>query len=89
MADVTILRDREAALEIAIRERDHALARVRTLHGLIPICAYCKRIRDEKQMWHAIESYIAANSDAQFSHGICPACSKEHFGNIVASLPDA
>jgi DNA-binding response OmpR family regulator len=51
-----------------------ALARVKRLHGLLPICSYCKRIRGDNQYWQQVEAYIAERSDAQFSHGICPPC---------------
>jgi DNA-binding response OmpR family regulator len=51
-----------------------ALANVKQLRGLLPICAYCKRIRGDNQYWQQLEGYIAAHSDAQFSHGICPTC---------------
>jgi hypothetical protein len=48
--------------------------RMKTLEGILPVCASCKKIRDEQNNWHAIESYIHERSDAQFSHGICPEC---------------
>jgi hypothetical protein len=47
---------------------------VKQLHGLLPICSYCKRIRGDDQYWQQLEGYIADHSEAQFSHGICPAC---------------
>jgi hypothetical protein len=47
---------------------------VKTLHGMLPICSYCKRIRGDDQYWQQVEAYIAERSEAQFSHGICPAC---------------
>ncbi len=55
-------------------ELQAALANVKQLHGLLPICSYCKRIRGDDQYWQQVESYIAERSDAQFSHGICPPC---------------
>lgn len=83
VADVTILREREAALEKAIAERDKALAEVKTLQGLIPICAWCKNIRDEKQIWQQLESYVATRANVDFSHTICPACAAKHFGELI------
>ena len=74
VADVTILREREAALERALRERDDALADVQTLRGLLPICANCKRIRDTLGAWQPIEQYVMQRTEAVFSHGICPEC---------------
>ena len=49
---------------------------VKILRGLLPICASCKQIRDDKGYWHKIESYIRDHSEAEFSHGICPKCAK-------------
>jgi response regulator RpfG family c-di-GMP phosphodiesterase len=51
-----------------------ALSNVKQLHGLLPICSYCKRIRGDDQYWQQVEGYIAQHSNAEFSHGICPAC---------------
>jgi len=51
-----------------------ALNRVKQLEGLIPICAYCKKIRDDQQIWQQLETYISEHSEAKFSHGICPHC---------------
>lgn len=53
---------------------EEALANVRQLRGLLPICSYCKRIRNDGDYWQQLETYITAHSDAQFSHGICPSC---------------
>jgi hypothetical protein len=55
---------------------------VRRLEGLLPICAYCKRIRDESNSWHNIESYIEERSSMEFSHGICPECAQKHYGDL-------
>jgi phosphoserine phosphatase RsbU/P len=50
------------------------LANIKQLHGLLPICSYCKRIRDDNNYWEQVEQYVAAHTEAQFSHGICPPC---------------
>jgi sigma-B regulation protein RsbU (phosphoserine phosphatase) len=55
-------------------ELEEAISRVRQLQGLLPICAYCKRIRDDQNYWNQVESYIAEHLDVRFSHGICPSC---------------
>ena len=55
-------------------ELEAALGRVRQLHGLLPICAYCKRIRDDRNYWSQLETYLGQHSDVTFSHGICPSC---------------
>ncbi len=57
-----------------IGELQKALAQVKQLSGFLPICASCKKIRDDKGYWTQIESYIHAHSEAQLSHGICPEC---------------
>jgi len=57
-----------------VAELEGALAQVRRLQGLLPICSYCKRIRDDRNYWRQIEAYIAEHSEAQFTHGICPEC---------------
>jgi DNA-binding response OmpR family regulator len=57
-----------------VKELQEALANVKQLRGLLPICSYCKRIRADDQYWIQVESYIAERSNAQFSHAICPPC---------------
>lgn len=68
------LRDALAANERLVAELREALANVRTLGGLLPFCAWCKKIRDDSGYWKQIETYIAEHSDARLSHGICPEC---------------
>jgi len=65
-----------------VAELQTALTNVKQLRGLLPICSYCKRIRGDDQYWTQVEGYIAAHSDAQFSHGICPGC----FATLSAEL---
>lgn len=71
-------------LEQRVRERtqelENALDRVMQLQGLLPICAWCKKIRDDENYWHSVEEYISHRTQAQFSHGICPDCRQTHFG---------
>nr|WP_319494250.1 hypothetical protein [uncultured Desulfobacter sp.] len=62
---------------------EHALAEVKTLSGLLPICAHCKKIRDDKGYWNQLEAYLSAHSDITLSHGICPDCIKEHYPDYV------
>ena len=57
-----------------VGELEAAMGRVKQLHGLLPICAYCKKIRDDQNYWQRVEEYVSAHTDAQFSHGICPEC---------------
>jgi hypothetical protein len=49
------------------------------LKGILPICAHCKKIRDDAGYWHPVEEYIRGHSEAQFSHGICPNCAREFY----------
>jgi len=56
-----------------------ALDEVKTLRGLIPICAWCKQIRDVQGLWHEVEAYLREHTEADFTHGLCPACRKEAF----------
>jgi len=68
-----------------LSEQTQALrARVRTLEGLLPTCAYCKDIRDEEGEWQQMEEYVASRSAAQFTHGICPKCVTKHFSEIMS-----
>lgn len=60
-----------------VRELERALGQVKQLKGLLPICSYCKKVRDDTNYWQRVETYIAAHSDARFSHGICPDCWKD------------
>lgn len=67
---------------LALREREKALADVRILRGLLPICASCKMIRDDKGYWTQIERYISVHSEADFSHGICPDCARKLYPEL-------
>jgi two-component system, response regulator PdtaR len=61
------------------KELQDALAEIKTLKGILPICATCKKIRDDEGYWHQVEVYIHDHSDAEFSHGICPDCLKKYY----------
>lgn len=65
--------------EQLIAELQKTLEEIKTLQGIIPICAHCKQIRDDKGLWNQLEEYIHKHSDAEFSHGICPDCAKKHY----------
>jgi DNA-binding response OmpR family regulator len=67
----------QQSLADRVRELEAALSRVKLLHGLLPICCYCKSIRDDQNYWQRVEHYIAADSDVRFSHGICPDSDKK------------
>jgi CheY-like chemotaxis protein len=72
----------EAERDRLIRELEDALAEIKTLRGILPICSYCKKIRDDEGYWHQVEVYIRDHSEAEFSHGICPECAKKLYPEI-------
>ena len=76
-----LLADREQALREAVEN-------VKILHGLLPICASCKKIRNDEGSWRQIEEYISEHSEAEFSHGICPGCHEELYPEIYGRLQE-
>lgn len=70
------LREKEDQQNVLISELEKALAEIRTLRGLIPICGSCKKIRDDEGYWDHVEVYVSKRTDAVFSHGICPECAE-------------
>jgi len=76
----------EEEREKLIHQLQDALTKVKTLSGLLPICASCKKIRDDKGYWNQIESYIRDRSEAEFSHGICPECMKKLYPGFDESV---
>jgi len=81
--DVTERKRAELERERLIRELQEALAKVKTLSGLLPICSFCKKIRDDKGYWHQVDSYIKRHSQANFTHGFCPDCTRQHFSEYL------
>jgi hypothetical protein len=75
--DVTEYKRAEEEREKLIHELQDALGKIKTLSGLLPICASCKKIRDDKGYWNQIEAYIGDHSEAEFTHSICPECMKK------------
>lgn len=69
-----------------IRELRDALAEVKTLHGILPICMYCKKIRDDEGAWTQLELYIREHTNADFSHGMCEPCTKEMYPEMYERL---
>lgn len=79
---ITIAVARHADLMELRRVNDHlqqTLAEVKTLKGLLPICASCKKIRDEKDYWSEVEVYVMKHTDAEFTHSLCPTCVEKYF----------
>jgi len=83
LRDITERKRMEEEREKLIRELQDALANIKTLRGLLPICSYCKKIRDDKGYWNRIESYIQDHSGAEFTHGMCPECLKNLYPDLV------
>ncbi len=75
-ADITLIKQGAAERERLIRELQDALAQVKMLRGLLPICASCKKIRNESGEWNSVEKYIRDHADVDFTHGICPECAR-------------
>ena len=84
--DITALKKLENEREKLINELRRAIDKIKTLHGLIPICCSCKKIRDDKGYWQQIEMYMHEHADAEFSHGYCPECAKKALEEI--GLPE-
>jgi len=77
------------ALANKIEELNNALEHIKTLRGILPICANCKKIRDDKGAWNQMEAYVRDHTEAQFSHGICPECFKQLYPEIYSTMhPD-
>jgi PAS domain S-box-containing protein len=86
--DVTARKAAEVERERLVGELQAALAEVRTLRAYLPICSYCRKIRDDGNYWQNVESYITTHTGTQFSHGICPACyttvMDQHMAKVAA-----
>ena len=80
--NITPRKKLEREKENLIGSLQEALEKVKVLSGFLPICASCKKIRDDKGYWTQIETYIREHSDAEFSHGICPDCAEKHYGEF-------
>jgi DNA-binding response OmpR family regulator len=72
------LREKEKEQQLLISKLKEALAEIKTLKGFIPICASCKKIRDDEGFWNQLEAYISKHTDAVFSHGLCPDCADKY-----------
>lgn len=86
--EITDRKRAEEERERLIGELQHALAEVKTLSGLLPICAVCKKVRDDEGKWNSIETYVARRTQAQFSHGCCPSCAVKFLEDAGAPVPD-
>ena len=78
----------QRALMERFQELEDALKRVKQLQGLLPICSYCKKIRNDRNYWEQVDAYITRHSEAQFSHGVCPDCYEIHLKPQLERLPN-
>jgi PAS domain S-box-containing protein len=72
--DITRRKQAEEDRDRLVGELQAALAEVRTLQEILPICSYCRKVRDDENYWHSVEEYVSAHTDTRFSHGVCPSC---------------
>lgn len=86
--DITRRKEAEQAKAQTLRDLQIALNEVKSLSGLLPICASCKKIRDDRGYWQQLESYIATHSEADFSHSLCPDCATELYGHAPETDED-
>lgn len=83
--DVTAQKDAEEERERLVRELQSALAEVRTLQEILPLCSYCRKVRDDEDYWHTVESYVSRHTGTRFSHGICPEC----YTRVMSEMDEA
>jgi len=76
--DVTEVKRADAERDRLMRELQTALAEVKTLQKILPICSYCRKVRDDENYWHTVESYVSRHTGSMFSHSICPSCMEKH-----------
>ena len=74
----------QAALAAKVEELQKAFDQIKTLRGIVPICASCKKIRDDQGFWNKVEVYISEHTEAEFSHGMCPECMAKMYPEYVA-----
>ena len=82
IADITERKRIEEEREKLIKELQEAIKEIKTLRGILPLCSFCKKIRDDKGYWEQVDVYIHKHSQADISHGICPECAKEHYPDL-------
>lgn len=75
-------------LAARVKELEEAVTRVTQLQGLLPICSYCKKIRDDRNYWHQVEQYLSEHADARFTHSICPECLEKMVNSMPPSTVD-
>ena len=84
--DITARKIADEEREALVRELQAALAEVKTLQDFLPICSYCRKIRDDENYWESVEGYISRHTGSRFSHGICPDCMETVVEPAIAEL---
>lgn len=79
---ISLIKDQEEIIAERTAELQTALSEIKTLQGILPICSFCKKVRDDNGYWQQVDVYIKNHSDADFSHGICPECISKHYPDI-------
>jgi PAS domain S-box-containing protein len=85
--DITAAKKAAAERDELVTKLQTALAEVKTLQAILPICSYCRKIRDDENYWHTVESYISRHTDTRFSHSICPTCMATEVEPELGGLP--
>ena len=80
--DITKRKEAEKEREELICELENALKEIKTLRGIVPICSFCKQIRDDRGFWNQVEAYISDHTNAEFSHVYCPKCAKKNYPDL-------
>jgi PAS domain S-box-containing protein len=83
--DITTRKHAEEERERLVQELQAALAEVKTLQEILPLCSYCRKVRDDEDYWHTVESYVSKHTSTRFSHGICPEC----YSRVMAEMDEA
>jgi PAS domain S-box-containing protein len=84
-ADITEQKQAAEAQANLLADLQESLKEIKTLRGLVPICAHCKNVRDDSGFWQQVEDYVRQRTEAEFSHGICPDCFEKHYGDFIRS----
>jgi hypothetical protein len=87
--DITFRKRIEGERRKLIHDLQDALGKIKRLRGLLPICASCKKIRDDKGYWNELEAYISEHSEAEITHGFCPDCMKKLYGVVLGEDTDS
>jgi hypothetical protein len=75
----------QQSLAARVRELEEAVAQVKRLQWLLPICSYCRKVRDDRNYWQQVETYFLEHSEVRFSHGICPECLERQLAQFQAA----